>query len=217
MHLLRCGVWAVALFFGRESFAVGACAAAGLFFAAFSLFHDAAHGALRLSRDAANAVLAGASTVLMMSAHAQRHLHLRHHARPLADDDLEGEGARLSLSRALLLGPVLAARMRVAQMPRSLWRWVAVENVINVAVVVAVLRSDDAGLHAALAVALLLHATMSAWASHVPHTLDRRPWLERFARRFTWTRSPVVGSLLHHAEHHRTPKVPCADLGVPGP
>ncbi len=52
--------------------------------------------------------------LMLLSGHAMRRMHLRHHARPLEESDLEGVGARRSALMALLGGPANALALRVA-------------------------------------------------------------------------------------------------------
>jgi hypothetical protein len=149
----------------------------------------------------------------LFSAHGQRQLHLRHHARPLADDDMEGEGALMNLVVAAVSGPVASLRMRIAAFKVVNARvrpWLVAENALDVAVVLAVISAGDAALDVALAVAVALQLTMNAWASHVPHRAPR--WLLAAAAKLAWTHSPVVLSLVYHLEHHAHPRVPCMYL-----
>src|SRR5688572_36543 len=111
MHVGRVAVWgaalsAVVILLPEWPLClVAAFPAALLYFAAFSFFHDCAHGALSLPPRANDFVLFLTSGPLMLSAHGQRQLHLRHHARPLAPDDMEGEGALASLPMAAITAP----------------------------------------------------------------------------------------------------------------
>lgn len=192
---------------------VAAVPAALVYFAAFSFFHDCAHGALCLPNRVNDVVLFLTSGPLFFSAHGQRQLHLRHHARPLADDDMEGEGALASLPMALVTAPAASFRMRVASFFAANARvkpWIVVENALNVALVVWAVRSGKLGIQVAMVTMLGLQLTMNAWASHVPHRAPR--WLLQLAARFAWTHSPVVLSLVYHLEHHAHPRVPCMDL-----
>lgn len=187
--------------------------AALVYFATFSLFHDCAHGALNLPPRLNDVVLFLTSAPLFLSAHGQRQLHLRHHARPLAPDDLEGEGALASLPMALLTSPAASFRMRVAAYHAANARvrpWIIAENILNVGIVALAIGSGNLAVQAAMATMLGLQLTMNAWASHVPHRAPR--WLLAVAARLEWTHSPVVLSLVYHLEHHAHPRVPCMDL-----
>ncbi len=243
MHVLRCAMWLAALVAAMVVSAVPlqalvqavvdhgiaaaletdvvtvagvaaiAVAAALLFFSTFAFFHDAAHGALGLRPLVNDLVLCATSAVLMMSGHGQRQLHLRHHARPLEPDDLEGKGALTSLWMAALVAPTSSFHMRAVSLqavPAKVRPWVVAENVINVVVTVAVIAAGYLPLQVALVVWWGLQLTMNAWASHVPHRAPQ--WVLAVASRFAWTGSPVVLSLVYHLEHHAHPRVPCANL-----
>lgn len=220
LHVIRCGVWLGALLWvslGSADSALmsllAAPLAAGLFMMTFSLFHDAAHGALDLPPRVNDVVLFMTSAPLMMSAHGQRQLHLRHHARPLAPDDLEGAGALSSLGRAFLEAPRASVDMRIAGVTSVNGRvraWVIAENALNAAVAAAAVLSDQPGLQLAFVTALVLQMTMNAWASHIPHRAPR--WLLGAAAQLAWTRSPVILALVYHMEHHAQPRLPCAVL-----
>jgi len=212
-HLARCAVWTAALVLALPYPPVAFLVMAGLFFSTFALFHDAAHGALGLPPVVNDLLLAVTSVPLFMSNHGQRQHHLRHHARPLEPDDLEGQGALTSLWRAAFEAPAASVHMRVVAFSAVNDRvrpWVALENVLNAATAVVVVRWGSAGLQAAFCMAVLLQFTMNAWASHVPHRAPR--WLLELASLFAWTGSPVVLSLVYHLEHHAHPRVPCAEL-----
>ena len=208
LHLL-----APALLLGLSDGLIGQIAGAVLlFFGAFNLLHDAMHGALGLPRPYNDLVLACAGALVGVSGHAARMAHLRHHRRPLADDDLEGRGARVSAGRALLLGPAsylglldLSGRVRS---PR-LRAWVVGEWAAVVCLGVGSAGSAS-GVVWVLIVAIA-QLSIPLWAGHLPH---RPPeGLVRLARALVWTRSPVVLGFLHHQRHHDAPGVSCFELG----
>lgn len=189
---------------------VGACSFLA-YISCFTLFHDASHGSLGLSAQGHSVVTGVAALPLLFSGHAQRQLHLRHHARPLADDDVEGQGARRSFFGALFSGPLLVAAMVVEGLravPPRLKAVVVAEWIGALSIAVALVWAGY-GVFVLVDVVLLL--TMGVWASHLPHHTP--PWLSKVAGVLVWTRHPVLLSLLFHDEHHRRPKVPCAALG----
>lgn len=196
--------------------------AALVFFSSFAFFHDAAHGALGLKQRDNDVVLMLTSIPLFMSAHAQRHHHLHHHARPLEPGDLEGKGALTSLWWAALVAPFASWEMRLkgfVLVPDKIKPWIAAENALNLLSIVVVVAIDHPGVWGSFLVQVALQHTMNAWASHIPHRAPR--WLLGIASRFAWTGSPVVLSLVYHLEHHAHPRVPCAllrpDLDVTSP
>src|SRR5688500_6115959 len=68
-------------------------ASIALFLAGFTWLHDLSHGALPLPRSWRERAVAIVGAMLLMSGHAMRAMHLRHHARIFAADDLEGQSA----------------------------------------------------------------------------------------------------------------------------
>lgn len=211
LHLLRLVLPFVALCWLGDDWRVAVPASLALYLGAFSFTHDVAHGALRLPRRWNEWLLSVGALPMLVSGHTMRLMHLRHHARPLACDDLEGEGAATTLGRAVVLGPSNALRLRVEGWRAANGRerrWMAVE--MGLAVGLALVAVAFPAGRVWLAVCLGLQLTASAWASHLPHHPPRL--LARIARRLAWTRSATVLSFVFHGEHHAHPKVPCAEL-----
>lgn len=185
-----------------------------LFTSAFSCTHDAMHGSLS-RRVAVNEWAVSLGGALMgMSGTATRLLHLHHHARPLSADDLEGAGARLSFWSALLVGP-----RSLIEMPVHAWRRarpsrrgrMALEWCLALSWVSFAFWAGGAFRAYALG-CVALQVTMQAWASHLPH--HPPAWLLAIARPLSFTRSPVVLSLLLHEAHHARPQFSCFDLAA---
>lgn len=192
---------------------VAVVASAWLFFAAFAFAHDASHGALGLSRRWNTAALSVGALVMLLSGHAMRRMHLRHHARPLSESDLEGVGARRSALGALLGGPANALALRVAAFrgARRAERIIQVlETAAGLAVVAVAVVTRWTPLLTFVLVALSLQLSMGFWASHVAHHVPA--WLASLCKRLAFLRSPVLLSLAYHDLHHRRPGIPCEDL-----
>jgi fatty acid desaturase len=188
-------------------------AAALVFLESFALMHDLAHGALLLPRRVNEIALALAGVMLLMSGHALRRMHLVHHARPLAHDDLEGRPARGGFWRALAGGPGAALSLRREAFRgagRRGRRIQAIETLAGAALAAALLASGRAPLVVYVIVAVLGQATMSVWASHVPHNAPA--WLSRIAARLAATGSPTLSALVYHDLHHACPQIPCRRL-----
>lgn len=189
-------------------------ASGALFLGSFAFMHDVAHGALKLPRRWNEAALAFAGGLMLMSGHALRRMHLRHHARTMADDDLEGRPARGGLLGAIASGPCDALALRreaFRSAGASGKRWQAIETSVNVAALAALIASGIGALRVYALVAILAQLTMSAWASQVPHNAP--PWLVRLAERLAIFGSPTMLSLAYHELHHEHPEVPCSRLG----
>lgn len=192
-----------------------AAAATALFLAGFAAQHDVAHGALKLPRRVRELTLSAIGSLLLMSGHGTRAMHLRHHTRLFADDDLEGRSAKMSLPRAILSAPFLALRMRLEALSTARKRernLMLAEYALNTASVFALpaLCGEPGAIYAAVAVAFQI--SMPVWAGHIPH---RAPaWAIAVARRLAFTGSPTMLSLAYHDAHHAHPRVPTAELGM---
>jgi fatty acid desaturase len=190
-------------------------AAAALYFALFTVMHDLMHGAYGLPRRTNELLLTLVGFAQLGSGHAMRRMHLHHHARPLADTDVEGAGARRSLWGALAIGPQTFAMLRIAgyrQAPARERRVQTIENVVSIALIAGALaQSSVPALRAWAITTIVLQVLAPLWASHVPHNTP--VWLAQMAQRLSFIRSPVLLSLAYHDLHHRHPKVPCHRLG----
>jgi len=215
LHLGRFLLGLALLFIGRHEPVLALVGALMVHLAAFALTHDLAHGALGVPRRLNEFALSLASLPMLVAGHGMRAMHLRHHARPLAADDLEGVGATMSLFRAVLAGPMNAAQYRVEAFRvanATERRWLTLETLSALALTVVALGSGTAVGAAWVVVNVTMQLTASAWASHLPH---RPPALfVRLARALEWTHSAVVESFLHHAKHHDFPAIPCGQLGA---
>jgi fatty acid desaturase len=211
-HLLKLLLSLAVLVLATHPILVAAGAVA-FFLAGFAFTHDVSHGALGLPRRLNEWTLALAALTNLVAGHAMRRLHARHHARPLASDDVEGEGATVSFRQALLLGPRNALRYRCEGLAgtRGLERtWILGETAASLVLAAAALLSHTPAALIWVGTCIALQATMSLWASHLPH---RPPAvLVALARHLEWTHSAVVASFLHHDAHHRRPGVPCGAL-----
>jgi fatty acid desaturase len=183
--------------------------ALALHLAAFALTHELAHGALGLTRRLNEFALSLAALPMLVAGHGMRLMHLRHHARPLAADDVEGVGATMTLWNAIAAGPRNTAQYRVEAFRVASSReraWLIAETAAALGLTALALLTRSTIGAAWVLVNVLLQLTASAWASHLPH---RPPeLLVRIARHLEWTRSAVVASFLHHEWHHRFPSLP---------
>ncbi|MBX7114316.1 MAG: fatty acid desaturase [Myxococcaceae bacterium] len=180
---------------------------------AFGLNHDLAHGSLGLPRKLNDGLLAVMSVPLLFPSHGMRLLHARHHARPLAADDVEGAGARETFWGALRIGPVNAAACRreafFATQGRER-RWLMVETFAAMAVVTWVLATRNVAGTGWLLAAIAMQLTASVWASYLGHRLP--PRARHLLQKWAWTRSAVLISLAFHDQHHQHPKLPSGAL-----
>ncbi|WP_394830653.1 fatty acid desaturase [Pendulispora rubella] len=211
LHIFRIAVAMVALGGASRSLGMALVGSLALFFAAFSLTHDLAHGALGLPRRVNEVALCVSGLLMLMSGHAMRIMHLRHHARRA--DDIEGTGAHLTAWRALFVGPrnALALRRGAFRIAHGLpLRWQIGETSMNVAAVVLAMGTGSRVLLVHVAVATVLQCTLSFWGAYLPHNVPS--WLVALARPFAFTHSPTILNLICHDVHHEYPKIPCQQL-----
>jgi fatty acid desaturase len=188
--------------------------ALAVFFAAFALAHDLTHGTLGLSPRGRKWALAAVAQLFLVSGQVMRTLHLRHHARPGAPDDLEGAAIGLGFVGTWIRLPVLFFSMRLFPFLRSAKRanrpWMIAETMLNALVVVG--TALFAPLRPYVVVMLALQFLTPLWGGYLPH---RAPgWLRAFARLFDFAHSPTVMSLAYHDLHHEQAEIPCQELAT---
>lgn len=181
------------------------------YFALFTFQHDLLHGALGLHRRVREPLLMAVGALILSSGHSVRVVHLLHHHRPLAPEDLESAAVRGSVVAALprLPGWLLAYRAeawRRASTPER--RWIGAESLLNAALLVILVALPALRIIAAVMLALQLSAPI--WAGRIPHHAPAA--LVRLARALSFTHSPTFLSLAFHELHHEHPKVPVAEL-----
>ena len=212
-HAGRVALGAALLVAGARHAPLALLGALALHLAVFALTHDLAHGALGIPRRLNELALSLASLPMLVAGHGMRLMHLRHHRRPLAADDVEGVGATMPLWRAVLAGPFNAAQYRVEGFRAARQTdcgWLVVETLAALVLTSIALASRTTVGAAWVLVNVVMQLTATAWASHLPHRPPRV--LVTLARALEWTRSAVVSSFLHHDKHHRSPWIPCGQL-----
>ena len=185
-----------------------------LFLCGLRQAHDAFHNTLGLQRRLTEGFLLLLSVVMMMPLHAVKFNHLRHHARPLTDDDLEGWSARLPGWLAILTGPFFTLRLIQA----ALWhgsaglRFAVLAELLAIsALTVAAVLTGWFWLGYHVVVMLLgncLTGFFAVWIVH--HDCDPQGLFARTQR------SDVVNwmtlHLFYHLEHHLFTAVPSCHL-----
>jgi beta-carotene hydroxylase len=192
-----------------------ACAASAvMFMAGLRQAHDSFHLTLPLPRWATEWFLFGLSVVMVVPLHAVKFNHLRHHARPLEPDDIEGACARMPGWLAVLAGPLFTARMLCDAMRRAdngLRTWVGLELTAVAAVLTAGLWIDWLWLRYHLLAMLLgncLTGFFAVWLVH--HDCAPAGLFARTQR--GWLVNALTFNLFYHLEHHLFPAVPACRL-----
>lgn len=188
------------------------CVMALSFFTYGSTSHDLVHRTLRLPSWLNEALLCAIELLTLRSGHAYRIVHLHHHARFPAEDDLEGAAAGMPWWRALLDGVTLQPRLWLFALrnPGRFRAWIVGEAITVLALL--------AGCAAALKVTVLpaayaLLVIGGSWifpfvTSFVPHdpsgTNDLTQTRLFRGRMLSW----IALEHLYHLEHHLYPQVP---------
>jgi fatty acid desaturase len=211
-HLLRI---AIPLLLLLAFPAIAPVAAIALYLGAFTLTHELAHGALDLPRRRNELALAIAGVCMATSGHALRLMHLRHHADPLGDRDLEGRSARMPAWQALAAAPGLCVLLVVAAWRTATARdrrWQRLEYLTVAVLTGVVLAVGPRALHVYLLAAIAAQALAPFWAGHLPHRTPR--WLHALASRLARAGSMTMRTLVVHDAHHRRPKLPTRQLST---
>jgi fatty acid desaturase len=184
------------------------------FMAGLRQTHDGFHGKLGLSPRRTHAFLFVFSLLMAIPLHAVRWVHLRHHAHPLDETDVEGMCAKMSWWKAILAGPVFSLRMIITAgvcANRATRSWIVAElAAIGGAVGIAVFGGWPALRYQLVAMALgnCLTGFVAVWMVH----RECDPG-HIFART---QRSSIINALtlnnFFHLEHHLFPAVASCNL-----
>ncbi|MCH8621831.1 fatty acid desaturase [Undibacterium sp. TS12] len=188
------------------------------FLVSVTFTHDVLHGAAGFKPSTNDWWLFAMSLLLLESGHAFRQAHLHHHSHCLEDDDFEGSPAHLSLSGALLAGPLYLPRhwlhaYGLAHSP-SQKRWMLAELMAAVLLLlfaILLLKWSAAPLTYCVFVwtGSCLYPVTTAW---LPHYKPSAALLGQ-ARSL---RGKIIPALLcnlsYHLEHHLYPQVPSYNL-----
>ena len=175
--------------------------------------HGAFHYSLGLNRRSSDLVMAGLSVAMLGSMHAVQFNHLRHHARCLADDDLEAMSARMPAWRAFVTGPLFTLRLHAAAWSGGSTRqrrWIAAELALTTIVLGTALMSPLGWLKyhvLAMAVGHCLTSFFAVWTVH--HDCDDDIPARTIRGRF---KPFVTYEMFYHLEHHLYPSVPTRRL-----
>ncbi len=209
---------ALALIAGQAGLhAITVLASFVMFMTGLRVTHNAFHRTLGLPRRGGDIVMFTLSALLGGAMHAIEHTHLRHHARCMASDDVEGQVALLGFWRALAHSPRYPLLIHVQALrhgTRRQKRWIALELTTVAAIQIAIWCVSDSDTWKTISLSLLFAnasaAMVGIWAVHrgCEHT--------GYAARTS--RNPVlnalVGNMFHHLEHHLYPGVPTRRLRI---
>jgi fatty acid desaturase len=184
------------------------------FMAGLRQTHDGFHGKLGISPRATDAFLFLFTLLMAVPTHAVRWIHLRHHAHPLGEDDVEGMCAGMKWWGAIVAGPYFTLRM-VATALRgtrgAARRWVVAELVALAALAAAAVLTDWIWLRyqlAAMALGNCLTGFVAVWMVHRGCDRDGAFARTQRSRLVNW----LTLNNFYHLEHHLFPAVPSCNL-----
>lgn len=184
------------------------------FMAGLRQTHDGFHGKLGISRGWTHAFLFLFSLLMVIPLHAVRWIHLRHHAHPLDEHDVEGMCASMTWWQAILAGPVFSWRMIVTAWfaaNHGTRRWIAAELAGIVAVIGLAAFVDWPVVRYQLIVMTLgncLTGFVAVWMVH--RGCDAAHLFARTQR--SWIINVLTLNNFFHLEHHLFPAVASCNL-----
>ncbi len=187
----------------------------GFFFlTALRQVHNGFHNSLGTNRFLTWLSLYLNSILMMVSIHAVKFNHIRHHKYCLEEEDYEGKSARMSWYGAILYGPVhtfLIHKVTLQLGNRKYKRNVLLElsSIAVFAFIAFYFRIDFLIYHIIVMIAgEFLMAFFAVWIVH--HDTHETPELARTQRK-GW-KNKVTFSMFYHLEHHLFPAVPTIKL-----
>lgn len=189
------------------------CTVAQSFLTYGSISHDLVHRTLRLPRSLNEVLLSAIEMLAFRCGHAYRAVHLNHHARFPAADDVEGAAAHLGLWGALLEGVTLQQRLLLYAIRNGRDRAIVLAEATLVALLFAAcVWAFWAGVSwLPLAYAGLMIAgswvfpIVTSYIPHDPRGADEITQTRLFRGRLAaW----LSFEHLYHLEHHLYPGVP---------
>ncbi len=184
------------------------------FLAALRQVHNGFHNSLGTNRFLTWLSLYLNSILMMVSVHAVKFNHLRHHKYCLSEEDYEGRSARMRWYGAILYGPVhmfLIHKVTLQKGNAAYVRNVVLELLSVTAFVGVVFYFNIHFLiyHSiVMAIGELLMAFFAVWTVH--HDTSESPHLAR-TQRGGW-KNILTFSMFYHLEHHLFPAVPTIHL-----
>jgi len=184
------------------------------FMAGLRQTHDGFHMKLGLPVGCTNAFLFLFSLFMVIPLHAVRWIHLRHHANPLGENDVEGMCAHLSWWKALIVGPYFSVRMvfEALKHARGATRvWILAEMAAILGLIGLASISAWPWLRYQLVVMALgncLTGFVAVWMVHRGCDPDHT-----FARtQRSWLINALTLNNFFHLEHHLFPAVASCNL-----
>jgi len=176
--------------------------------------HNGFHNSLGTNKFLTWFTLYSNSILLMVSIHAVKFNHIRHHKYCLSEEDYEGKSARMTWYGAILYGPVhmfLIHKITLQLGNKSYIKNVILE-LISISIVTFIVFYFNVHFliyHIIVMVfAEFLMAFFAVWTVH--HDTEESPEYARTQRK-EW-KNKITFSMFYHLEHHLLPAVPTIKL-----
>ena len=176
--------------------------------------HNGFHNSLGTNKFLTWFTLYSNSILLMVSIHAVKFNHIRHHKYCLSEEDYEGKSARMTWYGAILYGPVhmfLIHKITLQLGNKNYVKNVVLE-LISIAIVTFLIFYFNVHFliyHIIIMVfAEFLMAFFAVWTVH--HDTEESPEYARTQRK-EW-KNKITFSMFYHLEHHLFPAVPTIKL-----
>jgi fatty acid desaturase len=180
------------------------------FLTALRQVHNGFHNSLGTNRFLTWLSLYLNSILMVVSIHAVKFNHLRHHRYCLAEGDYEGKSAGMSWYGAILYGPIhmFLIHKVTLQLGDKKYRWNVLLELASIAAFVFLafqLEIHFLVYHiVVMVIGEFLMAFFAVWTVH--HDTQDDPRLARTQR--TGWKNTLTFSMFYHLEHHLFPAVP---------
>lgn len=184
------------------------------FLTALRQVHNGFHNSLGTNRFLTWLSLYLNSILMMVSIHAVKFNHIRHHKYCLSEEDYEGKSAGMTWYGAILYGPVhmFLIHKVTLQLGNKNYRRNVLLELISIAIVAALIIYFNIHFLIYHFIVMLagefLMAFFAVWTVH--HDTHDNPELAR-TQRGNW-KNKITFSMFYHLEHHLFPAVPTIKL-----
>ena len=184
------------------------------FLTALRQVHNGFHNSLGTSRFFTWLCLYLNSILMIVSVHAVKFNHLRHHKYCLSEEDYEGKSANMTWYGAILYGPIHTFLIHkvTLQLGNTQYKKNVIAELISIVIFITIafyFKIDFLIYHIiVMIIGEFLMAFFAVWTVH-HHTHDN----PNFARtqRTIW-KNKITFSMFYHLEHHLFPAVPTIKL-----
>lgn len=176
--------------------------------------HNGFHNSLGTNKFLTWFTLYSNSILMIVSIHAVKFNHIRHHKYCLTEDDYEGKSARMSWYGAILYGPVHMFLIHKITLQLGDKKYVGnlVAELISISVFLFLVFYFDVHFLIYHIIVMIfgefLMAFFAVWTVH--HDTHESPELAR-TQRSKW-KNKITFSMFYHLEHHLFPGVPTIKL-----